>query len=103
MSKLRYGKKRLPCSSKQRTGIEVDCVYPKTLCECLSSRSFSYRDKAGEHLDRAPLSSKLYGQYAKAREASGQFLEAARAYERAKDYDNAARLTVIHTTVSFFL
>ena len=55
------------------------------------------------YLDRAPLSSKLYGQYAKAREAGGQFLEAAKAYERAKDYDNATRLTVNHATVLFFL
>ena len=36
-------------------------------------------------------SPKLHAQYAKAREADGHFKEAARAYEAAKDYDNAVR------------
>lgn len=48
------------------------------------------RNKVGELLGKVS-SSKLHAQYAKAREADGQFLLAAKAYEAAKDYDNAAR------------
>jgi WD repeat-containing protein 19 len=36
-------------------------------------------------------SPKLHAQYAKAKEADGQYKEAAKAYEAAKDYDNVIR------------
>ncbi|KAL5510224.1 hypothetical protein EMCRGX_G005734 [Ephydatia muelleri] len=52
-------------------------------------------NKVGELLGRV-TSTKLHAQYAKAREAEGQFLLAAKAYETAKDYDNAARMYLDH-------
>jgi WD repeat-containing protein 19 len=48
-------------------------------------------DKVGELL-RKVSSSRLHAQYAKAREADGHYMEAARAYESAHDHDNAARV-----------
>ena len=36
-------------------------------------------------------STKIYSQYAKAREAEKHYQKAAKAYEQAKDYDNATR------------
>lgn len=36
-------------------------------------------------------STKVYGQYAKAREADKKYAESAKAYEVAKDYENAIR------------
>ena len=51
---------------------------------------FPPRDKVGELLQRVS-SSRLHAQYAKAREADGHYMEAARAYESAHDHDNAAR------------
>ena len=49
-----------------------------------------HRNKVGELFSRC-LPLKLHAQYAKAREADGHFKEAARAYEAAKDCDNAVR------------
>ena len=40
-------------------------------------------------------SNKIHSQYAKAREAEGNFLEAAKAYEAAKDYENSIRSVTI--------
>ena len=34
---------------------------------------------------------KIHGQYAKAKEAEGSYLEAAKAYETAEDYENCIR------------
>lgn len=50
----------------------------------------SSRNKVGELFSKVS-SPKLHAQYAKAREADGHFKEAAKAYEAAKDYDNAVR------------
>lgn len=50
-----------------------------------------FRNKVGEIL-RHSTSPKLHAQYAKAREADRHYKEAAKAYEIARDYDNAARL-----------
>lgn len=55
-------------------------------CVC----NWTNRKKAGDLLKQVS-SPKLHGQYAKAKEADGQYTEAARAYESAKDYDNAVR------------
>ncbi|KAJ3011652.1 WD repeat-containing protein 19 [Thoreauomyces humboldtii] len=51
--------------------------------------------KLSKILDRV-TSPKLFIQYAKAREESGDHTEAARAYEKAKDYDNVVRLFIDH-------
>ena len=40
---------------------------------------------------------KIFGQYAKAREAEGKYEEAAKAYEKAKDFDSVVRIYVTHT------
>ncbi|KAI8918944.1 hypothetical protein BC831DRAFT_481578 [Entophlyctis helioformis] len=47
--------------------------------------------KVGKLIDKLN-SSKIFLQYARAKEAEGQFLDAASAYERAKDHDNVARV-----------
>lgn len=39
-------------------------------------------------------STKIHGQYAKAREVDKKYMEAARAYETAKEYDSAIRFVV---------
>ena len=44
----------------------------------------------GKLLSRV-TSTKIHGQYAKAREVDKKYMEAARAYEAAKEYDNAIR------------
>ena len=44
----------------------------------------------GELLNKVS-STKLHAQFAKAKEADGQYQEAARAYENAHDYDSAIR------------
>ena len=41
-------------------------------------------------------SNKIHSQYAKAREAEGNFLEAAKAYETAKDHENSIRSVTNH-------
>lgn len=41
-------------------------------------------------------SSKIHVQYAKARETDGQFMEAAKSYEAAKDYENVIRIYLDH-------
>ena len=56
-----------------------------------SDRFLPSRDKVGELLSRVS-SLRLHAQYAKAREADGHYHEAARAYESARDCDNAARV-----------
>jgi len=53
-----------------------------------------YRNKVGE-LMKKMTSNKIRGQYAKAREAEGNFLEAAKAYETAKDYENSIRYVTV--------
>ncbi|KAJ3156217.1 WD repeat-containing protein 19 [Geranomyces michiganensis] len=52
-------------------------------------------NKLSSILDRV-TSPKLFIQYAKARESSADYTEAARAYEKAKDYDNVVRLFIDH-------
>ncbi|KAJ3181263.1 WD repeat-containing protein 19 [Geranomyces variabilis] len=52
-------------------------------------------NKLSSILDRV-TSPKLFIQYAKAREESADYTEAARAYEKAKDYDNVVRLFIDH-------
>ena len=52
-----------------------------------------YREKVGELLGKVS-STRLHAQYAKAREADGHYLEAAKAYETARDHDSATRLCV---------
>ncbi|KAJ3055204.1 WD repeat-containing protein 19 [Rhizophlyctis rosea] len=49
--------------------------------------------KVGTLLDKTS-SPKVFGQYAKAKEAEGQYAEAASAYEKARDYDALVRLMV---------
>jgi WD repeat-containing protein 19 len=49
-------------------------------------------NKVGVLLSKLPQASKLQGQYAKAREADGNYHEAALAYEKAMDYINATRI-----------
>ena len=49
-----------------------------------------YRNKVGQLMKKI-TSNKIRGQYAKAREAEGNFLEAAKSYEAAKDYENSIR------------
>ena len=49
-----------------------------------------FRNKVGQLLKKI-TSNKIRGQYAKAREAEGNFLEAAKSYEAAKDYENSIR------------
>lgn len=56
-----------------------------------------FRRKAGELLVRV-TSPKLHTQYARAREADGMYKEAARAYEKAKEHENAVRYKFINTT-----
>ncbi|KAJ3283607.1 WD repeat-containing protein 19 [Borealophlyctis nickersoniae] len=51
--------------------------------------------KIGSLLDKV-TAPKIFVQYAKAKEAEGQYPEAARAYEKAKDYDSVVRLLVDH-------
>lgn len=46
-------------------------------------------------LSKLPQATKLQAQYAKAREADGYYQEAAVAYEKAGDYDNAIRYEVL--------
>ena len=41
-------------------------------------------------------SSKIFSQYAAAKEAEKQYVDAASAYEKAKDYDNVARILIDH-------
>ena len=48
------------------------------------------RNKVGQLMKKI-TSNKIRGQYAKAREAEGNFSEAAKAYEAAKDYENSIR------------
>lgn len=45
----------------------------------------------GQLLPRLSKATKLYSQYAKARETDGYYQEAATAYEKAKEYDSAIR------------
>ena len=59
----------------------------------------------GELLRRVS-STRLHAQFAKAREADGHYLEAARAYENARDYDSATRCvadTVYNILMQFML
>ncbi|KAI8921154.1 hypothetical protein DFJ77DRAFT_448813 [Powellomyces hirtus] len=51
--------------------------------------------KLSNILDRV-TTPKIFIQYAKAREDSADYTEAARAYEKAKDYDNVVRLFIDH-------
>ena len=48
------------------------------------------RNSVGKLLPNV-TSTKIHGQYAKAREMDKKYMEAARAYETAKDYDSAIR------------
>lgn len=48
------------------------------------------RNSVGKLLSRV-TSTKIHGQYAKAREMDKKYMEAARAYETAKEYDSAIR------------
>ena len=48
------------------------------------------RTKVGELLGNV-TSPKIHGQYAKAKEADGQYRDAAAAYENARDYDSVIR------------
>ena len=50
-----------------------------------------FRSRVGDLFSKVS-SPKLHGQYAKAREVDGQYREAARAYEAAKEFDSAVRL-----------
>ena len=50
----------------------------------------SHRNKVGQLMKKI-TSNKIHGQYAKAREAEGNFLEAVKAYEAAKDYENSIK------------
>ncbi|KAJ3110612.1 WD repeat-containing protein 19 [Phlyctochytrium bullatum] len=51
--------------------------------------------KVGNLLEKIQ-SPKIFSQYAKAKEAIGQFAEASDAYEKAQDFDNVVRLCVEH-------
>jgi WD repeat-containing protein 19 len=51
--------------------------------------------KVGELLPNLE-STKIYFQYAKAKEAEGNYEEAVKGYEKAKDYENLVRLLVEH-------
>lgn len=48
------------------------------------------RNSVGKLLPHV-TSTKIHGQYAKAREVDKKYVEAARAYETARDYENAIR------------
>ncbi|XP_065839406.1 WD repeat-containing protein 19-like isoform X2 [Oscarella lobularis] len=51
--------------------------------------------KVGELLEHV-TSPKIFGQFAKAKEADGKYREAAKAYEAAKDYDSVIRVNLTH-------
>ena len=53
------------------------------------------RAKVGELLEHV-TSPKIFGQFAKAKEADGKYREAAKAYEAAKDYDSVIRVNLTH-------
>ena len=57
---------------------------------CFHYVAFACRNKVGELLNKVS-STKLHAQFAKAKEADGQYQEAARAYESAHDFDSAIR------------
>ncbi len=52
-----------------------------------------HRNSVGKLL-KDVTSTKIHGQYAKAREVDKKYMEAARAYETAKEYDNAIRYSI---------
>lgn len=54
-----------------------------------------HRNKVGQLMKKI-TSNKIHSQYAKAREAEGNFLEAAKAYETAKDHENSIRSVTNH-------
>ena len=59
------------------------------------------REKVGVLLSKLPQATKLQSQYAKAREADGHYQEAAVAYEKANDYDNAIRYCMNYAIIAF--
>lgn len=73
---------------------EAAVLYDKAQCwdkaaaVYIKSKSWN---KVGELLSKVS-STKLHAQFAKAREADGHFQEAARAYEKAHDFDSAIRV-----------
>ncbi len=52
--------------------------------------AISHRRRVGDLLEKVS-SAKLHAQYGKAREADGHYQEAAKAYETAREFDNAVR------------
>ena len=64
--------------------------YEKAAAIYILTKNFN---KAGPLMDRI-TTPKLHAQYAKAKEAEGQYEQAAAAYERARDNDNVVRLNL---------
>ena len=48
----------------------------------------------GSLLNKIPNAARLHSHYGKAKETDGQYMQSARAYETAQEYDNAIRYLV---------